>query len=96
MDAVRKEGVKTLGTGLGVVALSGALMAALLWFESDSITGMGFSFIGWTMAGYGVGGLLFGEKFVYLKYLIAAVVGFVGLGLTWGAVEVLFDVTLQS
>ena len=90
MDPTRKQGAITLAIGLGLVALP------MGWIFASSLIGapstMFFAtpvLLGWIVAGFGLGDLLFAGRLRLVVMLLALLVGIGGLAATFSAIKAL-------
>ena len=88
MDAERKQGLIRIAIGLGLVALP------MVWIFVSAATGQTSAMffgtpvlLGWIVAGFGLGDVLFAGKLRLVVMLLALLVGIAGLVLTFGAIH---------
>jgi hypothetical protein len=88
MHEARKQGLIRIGIGLGLVALP------MVWIFVAAATGQTSAMfvgtpvlLGWIVAGFGLGDVLFAGKLRLVVMLLALLVGIGGLALTFGTIH---------
>ena len=81
MARARRHGLISIGVGLGVVALTLGVVAIASASGSSTVAVSGVGFLlGWIVAGFGVGEVLFAGKLRIVTMLLALLIGIAGVG----------------